>query len=120
MGNKPAAVQLAKAGLYLLPEPRVLIEVMLDELTNVFPRATVLFRGDVSQLGLKFVSKVKFHEATPGAKRVGVKRSSSVTVLGPQFKIPTLAKTARMGHPAEAARIGQRGLPPSLIHGLGI
>lgn len=45
MGQELAAVELVQPFLYLLPEPYIMVNVVFDELLDVFRRATVVFFG---------------------------------------------------------------------------
>jgi hypothetical protein len=80
-----------------LPEPRVVIEVMLCQLSDVFFRAAVIFRRDVGQLCLKFRTEIHFHEARLGGEVATVKCHRANVRRGSNFPAPPNPR--RIGHP---------------------
>src|SRR5690349_1383054 len=61
MRKELPAVELLQAVRHLLPEPHIVIEIVLDKLLNVFVRAAAAIRSNTIKLRLDFRCKVHFH-----------------------------------------------------------
>jgi hypothetical protein len=61
MSEELSSIEPIQAHLYLLSEPYVMIEIVLNKLLNVLIRLTAIFRGNTVKLRLQFRSKVHFH-----------------------------------------------------------
>jgi hypothetical protein len=61
MGQELTPVELRNTARHLLPEPYIVIQVVLHELLDVFVRAPLDFGSDPVKLRLKFGGKVHFH-----------------------------------------------------------
>jgi hypothetical protein len=74
MGQELTSIELLKTDCYLLPEPYIVIEIVLHELLHVFVSAAVDIRGDAVELRLQFRGKVHFHDLRVGKLGSSVKR----------------------------------------------
>ena len=61
MGKELSAIKPLQARLYLLPEPYIMIEIVLNKLLNVLIRFTAVFCRNTIELRLQFRVKVHFH-----------------------------------------------------------
>jgi hypothetical protein len=64
--QKLATIELAKAARGLLPEPHIVIEIVLHELLHIFVGAALNVGGDLVDLVLQFRREVHFHELRVG------------------------------------------------------
>ena len=62
MRQKLPAVELLKAALHLVPEPQVVIEIVLHKLLNVFVRTAANIGSNTIKLRLQFWGEVHFHD----------------------------------------------------------
>ena len=61
VGQELSTVKLIQAFFYFLAKPDVMVQVMLDQFSDVFIRAALILRSDAIQLGFQLGGEVNFH-----------------------------------------------------------
>jgi hypothetical protein len=61
MRQELPSVELLETSSHLLPEPYIVIQIVLHELLDVFVRTSLDVGGDAVKLGLQFGGEVHFH-----------------------------------------------------------
>jgi hypothetical protein len=62
MSEDLTAIELLETACYLLPEPNIVIEIVLHELLHVFVGTARDIGGNAVELGLQFRAKVHVHD----------------------------------------------------------
>jgi hypothetical protein len=74
MSQELPAIELLKTACHLLPEPYIVVEIVLYELLHVFVSPPIDIRSDAVELRLQFRGKVHFHDLRVGKLESSVKR----------------------------------------------
>ncbi len=73
MRQELSAVELIETVLYLLPEPDIVIEIVLHKLLYIFVRTASSICSNTVKLGLQLRAKMHFHDLRVGKRERPVK-----------------------------------------------